>query len=1058
MCSMKRFILVATVALLVVVSFARFAAPVARAVFEDLEIVTRGEWGANPDYLLPQPSSGGDSQTGTAWSSRRQKCEDLQKEVPAEFKTDGRKIGVDAEGRELWWPRTYSSEIYKIVIHETASDNGKDINGDGLKNEADAAATVRGIYFNHAIWRGWGDLGYNFLIDAFGNIYEGRAGGAGVVGAHAYCANIGTVGIAFIGAFQDVPPMDAAMDAATRLLAELAELYNLNLTARSDWHGKNTPNLVGHSDYGATLDPLPPLYNSMLDLAERAMAYARGLANQDADFAYRILESDSPAYLTPLEERTLSIQLKNTGKKAWPQNGLFRVARADIRKNKKGASLNADAEFVARLDQRVNAGATVTLQIPVAAKMIAGRYRFGITPSFGENLRKFYLVVNVAEPQLDYELVDAKHPPQPFAPNAAAVAWVSLKNNSNFVWKKSGEHRVYLGTTKPEKRASPFLTEASDELASLDVDTPPGSTARFVMNLTAPERAGRYQIAFAPAIMNFGYLPDYGLQFHTTVREPRFTAEVLDKSSGADLRFAPGETRSLFITLQNTSQLVWNPDQFELNILQAGGLAFDSDAIKLSREIGEGERARIDFELTAPVRAGKYRFTLQPRWQNGKLKKAQPIDFLVEVESARLTGKLVEKPDPLELARGDSQKIVFGYQNTGNVIWNSESTILQSLPAEPSALATSDWISTVQPARLREAIVRPNETGHFEFTVQRPVDAGSSIESFVPFVRGLGRIRGAAAKVQFADLPAEVIEVQQTQKVETDLSDSANRGPTIRIRLSFRSDRIEIGGGEFALKNADGAEIFVGTFADFEKVKITDGEFFRVEPRGDTILEIPNWAHHPGWSDMLNDNKFRGVLEIRRLGDELVVINELPLEDYLRGVAEPLPTDPDEKVKLLAVLARSYAAFYADPAHRKFPGQPYDGSDDPAEFQKYIGYNYELRGNMPTAVEQTRGLAVTYEGAVVKTPYFTSSGGRTKTAAEARWNAADFAFVKAVADPWSCGLNSNAIGTDFGCPASARGHGVGVSGMGAAGLAREGRTFREIIDYFFEGVGVEEIY
>ena len=331
------------------------------------------------------------------------------------------------------------------------------------------------------------------------------------------------------------------------------------------------------------------------------------------------------------------------------------------------------------------------------------------------------------------------------------------------------------------------------------------------------------------------------------------------------------ETRSLFVELQNTSQLTWNPDQFELSVLQTGRLAIDSAKIQLPHEIGEGERARIAFELTAPVQAGKYRFTLQPRWQNGKLKKAQPIDFLVEVEPARLTGKLVEQPDLLALARGDSQKVVFGYRNTGNVVWNSENTILQSLPATPSALATSDWISPVQPTRLREVAVLPNETGHFEFTVVRST-ANSRNESFVPFVRGLGRIRGAAAKVKFTDAPAvveEVSEVLKTAETEIAAPSSTERGPMIRIRLSFRSDRVEIGGGEFALKNSTGTEIFRGTFADFEKVKLADGEFFRAEPLGSTILEIPNWAHHPRWTDKINDNKFRGVLEIRRLGDEL---------------------------------------------------------------------------------------------------------------------------------------------------------------------------------------------
>ena len=102
------------------------------------------------------------------------------------------------------------------------------------------------------------------------------------------------------------------------------------------------------------------------------------------------------------------------------------------------------------------------------------------------------------------------------------------------------------------------------------------------------------------------------------------------------------------------------------------------------------------------------------------------------------------------------------------------------------------------------------------------------------------------------------------------------------------------------------------------------------------------------------------------------------------------------------------------------------------------------------------GEVVTSDGAVVKTPYFTSSDGITKSAAEAGWNVTDFKFIKKVEDPWSCGLNSDSAGVR--CVGNARGHGVGVSGKGSAGLAREGKTALEILDYFFEGVEVEEVY
>ena len=59
-----------------------------------------------------------------------------------------------------------------MIIHHTATQNQK----------ADPAATVRAIY--HTVTQGWGDIGYNFLVDWHGNVYEGRCGGANVVGGH----------------------------------------------------------------------------------------------------------------------------------------------------------------------------------------------------------------------------------------------------------------------------------------------------------------------------------------------------------------------------------------------------------------------------------------------------------------------------------------------------------------------------------------------------------------------------------------------------------------------------------------------------------------------------------------------------------------------------------------------------------------------------------------------------------------------------------------------------------------------------------------------------------
>ena len=66
----------------------------------------------------------------------------------------------------------------------------------------------------------WGDIGYNFLIDRYGTIYEGRKGGItkGVVGAQTLGFNSGSAGVSMIGNFMHVAPPPAAMAALKRLL------------------------------------------------------------------------------------------------------------------------------------------------------------------------------------------------------------------------------------------------------------------------------------------------------------------------------------------------------------------------------------------------------------------------------------------------------------------------------------------------------------------------------------------------------------------------------------------------------------------------------------------------------------------------------------------------------------------------------------------------------------------------------------------------------------------------------------------------------------------------
>lgn len=192
--------------------------------------------------------------------------------------------------------------------------------------------------------------------------------------------------------------------------------------------------------------------------------------------------------------------------------------------------------------------------------------------------------------------------------------------------------------------------------------------------------------------------------------------------------------------------------------------------------------------------------------------------------------------------------------------------------------------------------------------------------------------------------------------------------------------------------------------------------------------------------------QYRGDVTCTVIGGIAALINEVDLEDYLAGLSEEPDTEPYEKQRAFAIAARSYAAYYLDAGHRKFPGMPYDGDDSPARFQSYAGLSAEQANpQWVRAVRLTAGQVLTVNGAIIKAAYFSSDDGRTRTPAENGWK--DFPFTEVFAsksDPWCKGFPM-------------AGHGVGMSGCGAKGQAKEGKKAEAILQYYYPGTTLEDL-
>lgn len=137
--------------------------------------------------------------------------------------------------RPILWPPEYQT-VEHVIIHHTVTPNFQD-----------PLVAIRSVYYYHAVTRDWGDIGYNYLVDFMGNVYEGRYGGGNVVGGHAYQYAHGSSGISLLGTFDNIAETPEAQTGLIWITAWVAR--NLDPLGQSDFHETNDlPTICGHRD------------------------------------------------------------------------------------------------------------------------------------------------------------------------------------------------------------------------------------------------------------------------------------------------------------------------------------------------------------------------------------------------------------------------------------------------------------------------------------------------------------------------------------------------------------------------------------------------------------------------------------------------------------------------------------------------------------------------------------------------------------------------------------------------------------------------------------------
>jgi hypothetical protein len=168
----------------------------------------------------------------------------------------------------------YAPTLKLAVVHHTDGTNDY--------TPAESPAIVRGIEVYHVKGNGWNDIGYNFLIDRYGTVYEGRGGGMtrNVIGAHALGFNAGTVGVSLMGNFDVATPPPVMQAALVKLLAwrlDIAHIDPLSTVAytsggNAKFHAGKVVTLraiSGHRDTGPSDCPGRYAYALLPSIAQR---------------------------------------------------------------------------------------------------------------------------------------------------------------------------------------------------------------------------------------------------------------------------------------------------------------------------------------------------------------------------------------------------------------------------------------------------------------------------------------------------------------------------------------------------------------------------------------------------------------------------------------------------------------------------------------------------------------------------------------------------------------------------------------------------------------------
>jgi hypothetical protein len=428
------------------------------------------------------------------------------------------------------------------------------------------------------------------------------------------------------------------------------------------------------------------------------------------------------------------------------------------------------------------------------------------------------------------------------------------------------------------------------------------------------------------------------------------------------------------------------------------------------------------------------------------VKKAAPKP----VPPKRVAQLLIATASDLRLAPGEAVSVRFGFKNVGKLGWKNREVRL--VGADGQLFATDTWASSTVPVKLSGTELKVGRLEFIDINLKAPDQAGSYV--FKASIIADGETVSGGSIV----LPIEVVNAES----QTIVSDQLIPEPRIRVALGKTEGplSVRISKGNYSVNLLDGTP--VGLLVEGEKfllqydptqsyysytfngVITTSTQPFRVlgdSPDSRFVLTDKNDVAK--WNKKIVYNEYRDTFELR-WSDKIPgawMINELPIEHYLKGLVETGNSEPYELQKAVYTAARTYAYIYL----------PTDSSPRTWDVhsvwdQVYKGYSAEVTNpNGARAVEETRGVLVTYEHKPVVTPYFTRSDGMTR-GWKAVWGGKDKPWLQPVSAVYDAGKKM-------------WGHGVGMSTLDAkARVQKDGWNYSQVLTYYYTGVLLQKVY